>query len=132
MICIRPVTLLSVLAMTILAPAPLLARRSLTIRMPTFDVPPHSDRETCTFLPVPSRQPVNVTDVIVNNLGWKASFVSHHVVVSVYTDDLAALGNIERQVVDDPICTNFGGGGPGKLQVLALTQGQRARFPTPR
>jgi len=118
-------------AATILAPHVALARRSITIRMPAFDVPPRSNRETCTFVPVRSRQPVNVTDIVFNNLASKASFSTHHAIAFVYTGDLASLGDIERHVVDDPICLNFGGGDPGKLQVLALAQGPRARFPTP-
>jgi hypothetical protein len=84
------------------------------------------------FVPVPTRQPVNITDIVIDNLGWKLSFVTHHVIVYAYNDDLAPLTGSERQVVDDPICINFGGGGPGKLQVLALVQGKKARFPTPR
>jgi hypothetical protein len=120
-----------VVGLTVLGPDAVLARRSITIRMPAFDVPPHSNRETCTFVPVPSREPVNVIDVIFTNLAAKGSFVTHHAIAYVYVDDLAPLGDIERKVVDDPICVTFGGGGAGKLQTLALAQGRKARFPTP-
>ena len=129
MISARRLTFLILAALTILAPQETLARRSMTIRMPKFDVPPRGTREICTFVPLPARQPVNITYMMVDNLGWKLSFATHHVIVYAYTADLAPLTGMERRVVDDPVCINFGGGGPGKLQVAGARAGKEGAIP---
>jgi len=126
----RRVALFSLLALTVLAPEPILARRTMSVRMPAFDVPPRSDREICTFVPLPLRRPVNVTDLIIDNLTSNPSFATHHVIAFAYVGDLAPLAGMERRIFDDPACTNFGAG-PATRQFLALAQGVRARFPTP-
>lgn len=123
MMSARRGALLSVLAMTVMAPEPILASRSMTVRMPAFDVPPASDREICVFVPLPMRRAVNVTDLIVKNFGVTPSFATHHVIAFWYSGDLRPLAGVERRPIDDTACINFGDGRPGSLQFLALTQG---------
>ena len=132
MVSARRVALFSLLALTVIAPEPSLARRSITVRMPVFDVPPRSDREICAFVPLPMRRPVNVSDLIVNNFGVTPTFATHHVIAFVYSGDLRPLAGLERRPIDDTACINFGDGRPGSQQFLALTQGVNGRFPTPR
>jgi hypothetical protein len=129
----RPTRFLALLALLAagLAPTPALARRSVTVRVPTFDVPPRSNREICTFVAVPAREAMQVREVAIRNLGGKASFGTHHLIVYAYSGDLAPLAGTQGQVVDDTACLNFGGGDPTKLRIFATAQAVRVREPMP-
>jgi hypothetical protein len=112
-------------------PTTALARRSVTVRVPAFDVPALQNREICTFVTVPARHPMNVREVVIRNIGGAESFGTHHLIVFAYTGDLAPLVATEGRVVDDTACLNFGGGNPANLHIVATSQGVRTREPMP-
>ncbi len=126
-------TLLRSLPLLVLAalPAPALARRSVTVRVPAFDVPAFHNREICTFVTIPARHPMNVREVVIRNIGGSESFGTHHLIVYAYTGDLAPLAASQGQVVDDTACLNFGGGNPANLRIFATSQAVRTREPLP-
>jgi hypothetical protein len=125
--------LLATLVLAPLAdPAPALARRAVTVRVPAFDVPPFVNREVCTFVPVKTRKPMDVAEIRIKNIGNNDEFTSHHLIVYSYSGDLAAAMASRGEVVDDTACLNFGSGDPTALQLLATSQAILSRQPMPR
>jgi hypothetical protein len=114
-----------------LVPTPSFARHSITVRLPKFDVSALSNREICTFVPLRTRKPMDVSLVLIKNIGAKDSFATHHLIVYNYENDLTALAGTERQVVDDTACLNFGGGDSSKLHIVATSQAINSRQPMP-
>src|SRR5438046_6718109 len=67
-----------------LAP-PAAARRTIKLRVPRFVVPPNSNREVCTFVPVPMSKPFDLSGSVIVNLGGdELSFTTHHFLMWVY------------------------------------------------
>jgi hypothetical protein len=128
----RPLPALTLIVLATLLPTPALARRSMTVRVPKFEVPARSNREVCTFVPLPARQPMDVKEVRITNLGGKTSFGTHHLIVYAYTGDLTPLAGTEHRIVDDTACINFGGGDTTNLRIVATSQGIHSRQPMPR
>jgi len=46
-----------------------MAARTIRLRVPPFPVPPHSDREVCSFVPIEMSEPFNFQKSIVVNVG---------------------------------------------------------------
>jgi hypothetical protein len=128
----HPLTLAFALLTALAAAPPALARRSMTVRVPSFDVPAHANREICTFVTLPARETLDVGEVVILNKGGTESFVTHHLIVYAYSGDLAPLAKTRGRVVDDTACLNFGDGDPGKLQIVATSQAISSRQPLPR
>ena len=129
----RPLTR-AVLGLALLAAAaPVQARRSITIRVPSFVVQPRSDREICTFVELPGGQSLDVTGIDVTNLGTGGDVSSHHFIVYAYTGkDMAAYEALKGQTIDSNACINYGPGDPTDLQFIGGVQTVRARqhYPT--
>jgi hypothetical protein len=119
-------------ALAVLVPAPSFARRSVTVHLPEFEVPPQSNREICTFVPVKTKKPMDVSLVLMKNLGANEGFATHHLILYSYEGDLTPLAGIEGQVADDTACLNFGGGDSSKLRIVATSQAIDSRQPMPR
>ena len=117
----RPKTpfLLAALALATSADA-----RSLTLRFPRFSVPPHADREVCTFVPVPVRQAVDVAGISVVNVGGNGRFISHHFLMWSYSGTSMAAFE-PRKVVDSQACNDFGPPDVGDRSLLVTVQHPR-------
>jgi hypothetical protein len=100
--------------------------------VPAFEVPAFTDRETCTFVPLRTRRPLDVTEVVIKNRGIGDGFVSHHLVLFAYTGDLPAVAGSARTAVDDTGCINFGAANARELQIVATAQAVESRQPMPR
>ena len=119
-------------ALAVLLPAPSFARRSVTVQIPEFDVPPLSNREICTFVPIKTKKPMDVGLVLMKNRGANAGFATHHLILYSYEGDLTPLAGTEGQVTDDTACLNFGTGDSSKLRIVATSQAIDSRQPMPR
>jgi hypothetical protein len=90
------------------APSAALAAKTIHLRVPPFTVPPHTDREVCTFVPVPMDTKFNFQKSVVANSGVGKTIVSHHFLAWVYNgtdiDHFPAKG----QIVDSKACLDFG------------------------
>ena len=101
----RRLTTLAFLAL--LATAATAEARSVTVRFPRFSVPPHSDREVCTFVRVPAHKALDLAGSSVVNVGGKPDFVTHHFIMWAYTgQDIGAFQ--PGKVVDSKACLDFG------------------------
>jgi hypothetical protein len=115
-----------VLALSVAAPTH--ARRSITVHVPAYTVPPRSDREVCTFVKLPGTHALDISGIDVVNLGIGGEVSSHHFIVYAYSGtDMAAYLPFEGKVVDSHACINFGPGDPTALQYLGATQTPRAK-----
>jgi hypothetical protein len=84
------------------------AHRTINLRVPKFVVPPRSDREVCTFVPLPSKKAFNIAESDIVNIGVKSDFVSHHFLLWSYDGtDLSKFPAV-GQVVDSKACLDFG------------------------
>src|SRR5262249_49375172 len=101
------------------------ARRSFTVRVPTFEVPAGHNREICVFAPVPAEHAMDIGEVRIVNHGAAQSFASHHLIVYSYH---RSLDGVKAGVPeDDTACLNFGSGRPSDLQIVATSQSPRSR-----
>src|SRR5262245_39739031 len=108
-----------------LASAPsALAARTIHLRVPSFVVPPQSDREVCTFVPVPMSDAFNYQRSVVVNVGGDRHFTSHHFLAWVYNgktvDGFPARGEIK----DSKACLDFG---PTDTNTRTLIAGAQTR-----
>jgi hypothetical protein len=130
-------TLASALAIAVLAgAAPAGARhgRTIKLRFPTFVVPPHSDREVCTFLRWPTNVPYDNASQRIVNVGVRPNFVTHHFLMYAYAGDSQSdFAALEGRIVDSKACLDFGptdttrrrlvGGGQSPKILLQLPTG---------
>lgn len=121
-------SLLAIGSLLVLAAAPAHARRPMTLRVPTYDVPAVSDREVCTFVPVPGGAPFDIGGWIVNNGGIEAHSTSHHFIIYAYTGtDLEGMKKAYAgKAVDDNACIGIAPN-PADLQFLGGAQTPRYR-----
>jgi hypothetical protein len=118
----------------LLVPLDAFARRSYTVRVPTFEVPAGQNREICVFVPIRSKQALDLGEIRIANRiadhGRSGTFATHHLIVYAYRGPLDA---VEAGVVkDDRACLNFGRGRPSDLAIVATSQGPNSRWVTPR
>jgi hypothetical protein len=86
---------LSVLACSALllagaAPSALARERPITIRIPTFTVPPQSDREVKTAFRIPRRAALDIAGMVIRNRGAGTEAASHHFLAYVYRGAVGA------------------------------------------
>jgi SAM-dependent methyltransferase len=130
MITIRARAALTVLlALSPIAPA---WGRSVTVRVPSFEVAPFQNREICTYVPLPTRKALELSEVRIVHQGGTPDFVTHHLIVYRYSGPHEAVANLKKSVVDDTACLNVGTGNPADLQIVATSQAiqSRQRMPT--
>jgi len=129
----RTLGILSAVAAAIALPqAADAGRRSVTVRLPPFDVAAGQNREICTYVPIPTRRPLEVSEVRIRHQGGTPEFGTHHMIVFAHLGNPADVENIEKKVVDDVACLNAGTGNPADLQLLATAQTVRSRQPMPK
>jgi hypothetical protein len=116
------------LAVAVSLPGLAHARRPLTLKVPAYDVEPLSDREVCTFVPVPAGVPFDIGSWEVKNAGADARSTSHHFIIYAYLgDDLEAMKQAYAgKSVDDTACLNMAPD-PTKLRFLGGAQTPRYR-----
>jgi hypothetical protein len=124
--------LLAIAVLAALAPEPALAGRARVRRVPRFAVPPLSNREICTFVKLPMSEPLDLSSVVIANVGGNTFFATHHAIVFAYAGSLAALAPYEGQVIDDTACLNLGGLDSTQLNVVATSQSIKLRQRMPR
>ncbi len=110
------------------------ARRTYTLKVPTFEVPAGKNREICVFVPVPSKEALDLGEIRIANRiadhGKAGVFATHHLIVYAYRGPLDAV--TAGVVKDDTACLNFGRGRPNDLSIVATSQGVNSRWVTPR
>ncbi len=89
------------------------ARRTIKLRVPRFVVPPNSNREVCTFVPVPMSKPFDLSGSVIVNLGGdELSFTTHHFLMWVYqgkdVDRFPPKGQIVVMKPGGGACLDFG------------------------
>jgi Copper type II ascorbate-dependent monooxygenase, C-terminal domain len=117
----RPVLVLALglLALPVVAGA---RGKTLTLKFPRFEVPPHSDREVCTFIKLPMRKAYDAASTLIANLGGDQTFVSHHFLMWQYTGADMAGFPAKGQVVDGKACLDFGPSDRNSRLLLANSQ----------
>ena len=125
---------LALVALVLAAVAgPAQAGRTISLRFPPFEVPPHSDLELCTFVPLPMKKPFEVVGSRIQNIGVKSDFVSHHFLMWTYDGKDVEKFPGRGQLVASKACLDFGptdtnqrtliGGSQQPLLVTRLPQG---------
>ena len=102
--CVLAVVTAAALAM---AP-PAHARRTIKLKVPSFVVQPHTDREVCTFVRVPMRKPLDLGASLIVNVGGQGSFTTHHFLMWVYEGTDISRFPPKGQLVDSKACLDFG------------------------
>ena len=125
---IRP-TAWFLLAAAAFLPALAHARRPITLKVPKYEVGPLTDREVCTFVPVPSSGAFDLGGWAVDNRGVDGDVsTSHHFILYAYLgDDLEAMkAAYNGKAVDDNACLNIVPD-PSKLRFLGGAQTPQAQ-----
>ena len=105
----RALALLAVAALaSAIAPPPAAAKRTIRMRVPSFVVQPHTDREVCTFVPVPMKEQFNFQKSVVVNVGGDKHFTTHHFLAWVYTGTSVDGFPKRGEIVDSKACLDFG------------------------
>jgi hypothetical protein len=120
---------LALATVALLLPQAASARRTITVRVPDFEVQPRQNREVCTFVPLPTKKALDLSEIVILNQGANSEFTTHHLIVYAYRRSLEPLLGEKGKIVDDKACLNFGTGEPGALQIVATSQGIRKREP---
>jgi hypothetical protein len=121
--------------LAVLAAVPPLAeaKRSYTVKVPTFEVPARKNREICVFVPIRSKEALDLGEIRIANRiadhGKASLFATHHLIVYAYRGPLDAV--TAGAVKDDTACLNFGRGRPADLSIVATSQGVNSRWVTP-
>jgi hypothetical protein len=107
-----------------LMPSAALAAPTIHLRVPAFTVPPHSDKEVCTFVPVPMDTKFNFQKSVVANFGTGKTFVSHHFLAWVYNGTSIDGFPAKGQLVESKACLDFG---PTDTNTRTLIAGAQTR-----
>jgi hypothetical protein len=100
--------LFALIALAALTTASAASARTMVLKVPRFTVPPHSDREICTFFPVKSKKAFDSSGIEIINKGGRRDFLTHHFLMYFYTGTDMADFPPKGQVVDSPGCLDFG------------------------
>src|SRR5215831_4096193 len=103
-----PILLVAAMIAGAANPSASLGARTIRLRMPSFVVPPHMDREVCTFVPVPMGTDFNYQKSIVVNVGVDPYFVSHHFLAWAYNGTTVDGFPKRGKIVDSKACLDFG------------------------
>jgi len=87
---------------------PAAARRTIRLKVPRFVVPPHTDREVCTFVRVPMKKALDLGGSVIVNVGGHGSFTTHHFLMWVYEGKDINRFPPKGQLVDSKACLDFG------------------------
>src|SRR5207247_1595919 len=87
---------------------PVAARRTIRLKVPRFVVPPHTDREVCTFVRVPMKKALDLGGSVIVNVGGHGSFTTHHFLMWVYEGKDVDRFPPKGQLVDSKACLDFG------------------------
>src|SRR5216117_2385707 len=87
---------------------PAAARRTIRLKVPRFVVPPHTDREVCTFVRVPMKKALDLGGSVIVNVGGHGSFTTHHFLMWVYEGTDVDRFPPKGQLLDSTACLDFG------------------------
>ena len=126
-------TFILLAALTAIASPPAAQAKRYTLRVPTFEVPAGKNREICVFVPIRSKEALDLGKIRIANRvadhGKPGAFATHHLIVYAYRGPLDA---VKAGVVkDDTACLNFGRGRPNDLSIVATSQGFNSLWVTP-
>ena len=107
-----------------IAPSPAHAKHTIRVRVPSFVVQPHTDREVCTFVPVSMDDAFNFQKSVVVNLGGDKHFTSHHFLAWVYNGTTVDGFPKRGEIVDSKACLDFG---PTDTNTRTLIAGAQTR-----
>lgn len=99
------------------------AGRVFHLRVPKFQVDPHTDREVCTFVPIPMDEAFNFQKSVVVNVGGGKTFTTHHFLAWVYNGTDIEKFPPKGQLVDSKACLDFG---PADTNTRTLIAGAQA------
>ena len=120
----RPFRLLGALLAASLAIAPTAsARHAVHLRVPRFSVPPHSDREICTFVALPMKKGFDLSANTVANVGIKSDFTTHHFLLWTYQGTDIAAFPAKGVIQESKACIDFG---PNDTNDRALIVGSQS------
>src|SRR5689334_23543435 len=102
--------------------SPAHARRTISMRVPTFVVPPHSDREICTFVPVSMDEAFKFQKSVIINVGGSKTFTTHHFLAWVYNGKDIEAFPPRGQIVDSKACLDFGPADTNTRSLIAASQ----------
>ena len=106
---------------------PVHARRTVTLRVPKFDVPARSDREVCTFVALPADKPLDVAGALVANVGIRGDFTTHHFLLWAYEGKDLASFPPKGELVDSKACLDFGPTDTNQRTLIAGSQSPTLR-----
>src|SRR5215813_13445166 len=89
-------------------PSASLGARTIRLHVPSFVVPPKSDREVCTFVPLPMGTDFNFQKSVVVNVGGDRHFTSHHFLAWVYNGTTVDGFPPRGEIKDSKACLDFG------------------------
>ena len=79
--------------------------RPITMKVPAYDVEASSNREVCTFVPVPHGGSFDIGSWVVKNLDTDELSTSHHFIIYAYTGtDFEQMNQYAGKIVDDNAC----------------------------
>ena len=87
---------------------PAAAGRTVRLKVPRFVVPPHTDREVCTFVRVPMKKAFDLGGSVIVNHGGQGSFTTHHFLMWVYEGTDISRFPPKGRLVDSKACLDFG------------------------
>jgi hypothetical protein len=82
--------------------------KTLNLKFPRIEVPPHSDSEKCIFVRLPRGTPIETGGTLIVNKGVKKGFVSHHFLMWAYQGTHAAAFPTDPTPVPGEACLDFG------------------------
>src|SRR5215813_1460075 len=106
-------------------PSASLGARTIRLHVPSFVVPPKSDREVCTFVPLPMGTDFNFQKSVVVNVGGDRHFTSHHFLAWVYNGTNVEGFPKRGQIVDSKACLDFGPADTNNRTLVAGAQAPR-------
>ena len=121
-----PLVLASVIS-ALTAASPAFAARAIRVRIPPFVVPPHSDREVCSFVPVPADAPFNFQRSVVVNVGGNRHLTTHHFLAWFYRGQDVDAFPPRGQIADNTGCIEFGPTDTNERTVITLAQAPKVR-----
>jgi len=123
----NPVRRLLILAgIALLAGAPA-TQASISMKFPRFSVPPHSDREVCTFVRLPRKATYMSGGFQIVNVGVGPEFVSHHFLMYTYNGTDMNKFPPKGQIVDSKACLDFGPGDTNQRTLIGGSQSPKSR-----
>jgi len=128
---VRRLSLYLVTVMALAVAVPAHALHTIKLKVPKFVVQPHTDREVCTFVPVPMSEPFDLGGSLIVNIGGRGTFTTHHFLMWVYEGTNLGAFPAPGTLVDSKACLDFGPGDTNQRTLIAGSQLPRLKTRLP-